>query len=633
MPVHCPEQDRATEFFGFLDSGPECVAPGNFFVLGFGSIGLNECEVIAIILGRGSMAWAGADLREKDGSKGDQHRFIIGEGLASWTPGKKENYRIIGEVQMSSTMERSFGIEVEKRRTFAIISHPDAGKTTLTEKLLLYSGAIQSAGSVKAKSSGKKATSDWMELEKQRGISVTSTVLQFPYREYMLNLLDTPGHNDFSADTYRTLTAADSAVMIVDYAKGVEAQTRKLFTVCSDRGIPIFTFVNKLDHDGLGPLSIMEDIDEALGMTCVPMNWPIGEGIDFRGVYDRASKTVSLYQRGARGAKKVETDSIHIDDPRAREVLGEKNYAQLMDDIELLDVAHDQLDFELVKQGKQSPMYFGSALTNFGVEAFLNSFVGIAPAPHGRENVAGGVTKTEDEFSAFVFKIQANMNPEHRDRIAFIRIVSGVFEKDMEVTHVQSGKKLKLSRPQRVFGSDREIIEEAFPGDIIGIPNPGFLLLGDTLTTGKRVEYAEVPAFTPEIFASLTNYDSSRFKHYDKGVLQLAAEGLVELYSDPRSDTKQYILGAIGMLQFEVVKFRLEAEYGVKTDFGVMSQRLIRWFEGDLGELTGVYLPTGCKRVLDSEGRTAFLFGSEYEVGNLQGKLKAAKLLERAPRG
>jgi peptide chain release factor 3 len=522
--------------------------------------------------------------------------------------------------------------EVNQRRTFAIISHPDAGKTTLTEKLLLYSGAIQSAGSVKGKATQKKATSDWMELEKQRGISVTSTVLQFPYRDYVLNLLDTPGHNDFSADTYRTLTAADSAVMIVDYAKGVEAQTRKLFAVCSDRGIPIFTFVNKLDHDGLGPLALMENIDEALGMTCVPMNWPIGEGIDFRGVYDRESKIVELFQKGDRGSKKASTSSIHIDDPKAIEILGEAHYNKLIEDIELLDVAHDPIDLELVSRGQQSPMYFGSALTNFGVEAFLNSFLNIAPAPHGRDTLDGIVTETTDDFSAFIFKIQANMNPEHRDRIVFIRIVSGQFEKDMEVIHVQSGKTLRLSRPQRVFAHERETIETAYPGDIIGIPNPGFLLLGDTLAVGKKVAYAEVPAFTPEMFASISNLDASRFKHYDKGVMQLAAEGLVELFSDPRSDQKQYILGAVGMLQFEVVQFRLATEYGVKTDFGVMNQRFIRWFEGDVAELRGIYLPTGAKQILDKNGNVAILFGSEYEVGALQGKLKDAKLLLSAPR-
>ena len=522
--------------------------------------------------------------------------------------------------------------KVNQRRTFAIISHPDAGKTTLTEKLLLYGSAIQSAGSVKGKSTQKKATSDWMELEQQRGISVTSTVLQFPYRGYTLNLLDTPGHNDFSADTYRTLTAADSAVMIVDYAKGVEAQTRKLFAVCSDRGIPIFTFVNKLDHDGLGPLSLMENIDEALGMTCVPMNWPIGEGIDFQGVYDRASKTVELFKKGDRGAKKAVTSTISIDDPSAPEMLGQANYDKLIEDIELLDVAHDPIDLELVSQGKQSPMYFGSALTNFGVEAFLNSFLTIAPAPHGRETLAGTVTEPSEDFSAFIFKIQANMNPEHRDRIVFIRIVSGQFEKDMEVIHVQSGKTLKISRPQRVFAHERETIETAYPGDIIGIPNPGYLLLGDTLALDKKVSYAEVPTFSPEMFASITNLDASRFKHYDKGVMQLAAEGLVELFTDPRSDQKQYILGAVGMLQFEVVQFRLASEYGVKSEFGMLNQRIIRWYVGDVAELRGIYLPTGARQVLDKNGKVAILFSSEYEVGSLQGKLKEAQLVKNAPR-
>lgn len=528
----------------------------------------------------------------------------------------------------ASVITSKIGIETSRRRTFAIISHPDAGKTTLTEKLLLYSGAIQSAGSVKARTNQKKATSDWMELEKQRGISVTSTVLQFPYKEYTLNLLDTPGHNDFSADTYRTLTAADSAVMIVDYAKGVEAQTRKLFEVCSRRGIPIFTFVNKLDHDGLGPLSVMENIDAALGMTCVPMNWPIGEGIEFRGVYDRASKVVHLFQRTARGASKVTTDSIHIDDPMVQELLSPALYAQLLEDIELLDFAHDQLDFELVKSGKQSPMYFGSAITNFGVEPFLNSFLEFAPPPESRADRNGEMIPVANEFSAFVFKIQANMNPEHRDRIAFLRIVSGEFEKDMEVIHVQSGKTLRLSRPQRVFASERETIETAFPGDIIGIPNPGYLLLGDTLGLNSKISYDEVPAFSPEIFATMSNADPSRFKHFDKGVLQLAAEGLIDLFHDPKSEAKHYVLGAVGMLQFDVVKFRMEGEYGVRTEMMSLPQKLIRWVEDKENELADIYITNDIRQLIDANGNKVLLFNTEFQMNFLEGKLKTAKLLK-----
>lgn len=522
--------------------------------------------------------------------------------------------------------------EASRRRTFAIISHPDAGKTTLTEKLLLYSGAIQTAGSVKARANQRKATSDWMELEKQRGISVTSTVLQFPYRDYVLNLLDTPGHNDFSADTYRTLTAADSAVMIVDYAKGVEAQTRKLFDVCRRREIPIFTFVNKLDHDGLGPLDVMADIEDALGMVCVPMNWPIGEGVGFVGVVDRASRTIHFFQRTAHGSSRAESSTMSLDDPAVPDRLGQAAWQRLQEDLDLLDHAHVQLDLDLVKVGKQSPMFFGSALTNFGVEPFLNAFLALAPAPNqrpaGEAEIAAGA-----EFSAFVFKIQANMNPEHRDRIAFMRIVTGEFEKDMEVVHSQSGKPMRLTRPQRVFAHERETIESAFPGDIIGIPNPGHLRLGDTLAVQAGVRYDEVPAFTPELFASISNIDPTRFKHFDKGVVQLAAEGLIDLYYDPRADQRLYILGAVGMLQFDVVKFRMEFEYGVRTQVAPLPQTHVRWLVDPDREVAQIYLPPDVKSLRDAHDRPVLLFNTPYQVQSLAAKLKAGRLLTEAPDG
>jgi peptide chain release factor 3 len=514
----------------------------------------------------------------------------------------------------------------KKRRTFAIISHPDAGKTTLTEKLLLYGGAIQQAGSVKAKASHRKATSDWMELEKQRGISVTSTVLQFPYQGHIINLLDTPGHNDFSADTYRTLTAADSAVMLVDNAKGVETQTRKLFAVCRRRGIPIFTFVNKMDHDGMGPLAIMEDIEEALGIRSVPMNWPIGQGVDFTGVYDRSTKLIHLYERTARGATKAGLSTISIDDPEAKDIVGEKLFNTLIEDIELLDVAADPFDADRVQSGELTPIFFGSALTNFGVEPFLQTFIQMAPKPAARKTETKEVIP-EDKFSAFVFKIQANMNPEHRDRIAFLRIVSGEFEKDMDVIHVQSGKTLKVSRPQRVFAQEREIIEEAFAGDIIGIPNPGFLRLGDTLALDSSFKFDEVPGFTPEIFASITSMDASRFKHFDKGVHQLSEEGLIDLFEDPDGYQKQYIFGAVGVLQFDVVKFRLATEYGVKTQMMPLSQSLIAWVEGDVKELDSFYLGSDIRKLLDAQGRTVLLFNSQFQMNHMAGRAKNFKLL------
>jgi peptide chain release factor 3 len=501
--------------------------------------------------------------------------------------------------------------ETARRRAFAIISHPDAGKTTLTEKLLLYGGAIQLAGSVKARRSQRKATSDWMEMEKQRGISVTSTVLQFEYQGYVLNLLDTPGHNDFSADTYRTLTAADSAVMLVDNAKGVEAQTKKLFAVCRQRGIPIFTFVNKMDHEGLGPLNLLSEIEEALGIRSVPMNWPIGDGSEFRGVYDRATAMVHIYERTARGATKAGLEVVAFSDPQLPAILGQAAYDKLCEDIDLIDIAAEPFNEERVAKGELTPVFFGSALTNFGVEPFLQRFIGMAPPPTPR--FAGDTLVTTDaSFSGFVFKIQANMNPEHRDRIAFLRVVSGVFEKDMEAIHVQSGKTMKISRPQRLFAQDRETVESAFPGDVIGIPNPGTLRLGDTLRELPGPGFDEVPVFAPETFAALRNLDTSKFKQFEKGVQQLVQEGLVELFEEPSSLQKEYILGAVGQLQFDVVLFRLASEYGIKAEIGPLPQNLIVWVEGSDQPLRDGYLGSGMKLLKDRDGQTVLLASSEF---------------------
>ena len=378
--------------------------------------------------------------------------------------------------------------EAARRRTFAIISHPDAGKTTLTEKLLLYGGAIQLAGSVHARKGARKSTSDWMELEKQRGISVTSTVLQFEYGGHVLNLLDTPGHNDFSADTYRTLTAADSAVMLIDNAKGVEAQTKKLFAVCRQRGIPIFTFVNKMDHAGRGPLTLLTEVEDVLGIRSVPVNWPVGQGDEFRGIFDRESRLVHLYGRTAHGATKAETQALPLNDASLPSILGKDLYDQLVEDIELIDVAGEELDLERVAKGELTPVFFGSAITNFGVEPFLQRFLGMAPPPAPRCS-EGEWVEPDAPFSGFVFKIQANMDPAHRDRIAFMRVVSGRFEKDMEVVHGRTGKKLRLTRPQRLFAQERETVEEAYAGDVVGLTNPGAFKLGDTLSfeKGRRV--------------------------------------------------------------------------------------------------------------------------------------------------
>lgn len=503
--------------------------------------------------------------------------------------------------------------EISRRRTFAIISHPDAGKTTLTEKLLLYGGAIQLAGSVKARKNQRKATSDWMELEKQRGISVTSTVLQFEYDGHVLNLLDTPGHNDFSADTYRTLTAADCAVMLIDNANGVESQTKKLFAVCRQRKIPILTFVNKMDHEGRGPLSLMSEIENVLGIQSVPLNWPIGNGIDFRGVYDRQTRLVHLYERTARGATKAGLEIVSIDDPALPGMIGEEPYRQLTEDIELLEIAGGSLDEEKVLQGEITPIFFGSAITNFGVELFLKRLLEMAPAPTARPN---GSTMVDPEapFSAFVFKIQANMNPEHRDRVAFVRVVSGRFEKDMEVTHAQSGKVTRITRPQRLFAQDRETVDEAFPGDVLGIPNAGMFRLGDTLSAEAGYKYDEVPGFSPETFASLHNRDTTRFKHFEKGVNQLAEEGLIDLFEDPHSFQKTPILGAVGKLQFDVVKFRLQSEYGVETELLPMPHTIIAWLDTTFEAARDIYLTSDLKLLKDAEGRPAIISQSPYSL-------------------
>jgi peptide chain release factor 3 len=506
---------------------------------------------------------------------------------------------------------------IERRRTFAIISHPDAGKTTLTEKLLLYGGAIQLAGSVKARRNQRKATSDWMELEKQRGISVTSTVLQFDYAGHVLNLLDTPGHNDFSADTYRTLTAADSAVMLIDNAKGVETQTKKLFAVCRQRGIPIFTFVNKLDHPGRGPLALLTEIEEVLGIESTPVNWPIGQGDDFRGVCDRASRKVHLYQRTAHGASKAGTEVLDLDDPRLKEAIGPELYTTLLEDLELLEVAGTDLDIERVRRGELTPVFYGSAITNFGVELFLDKFLDMAPSPEARQSDKGPV-EPEAPFSGFVFKIQANMDPNHRDRIAFLRVVSGRFEKDMEAIHVRTGKKIRLNRPQRLFAQERETVEEAYPGDIIGLSNVGTFLLGDTLSAEVPFKFDEVPHFLPETFVVIRNQDVTRLKHFEKGVQQLCEEGLVDLFWDRRSVAREPILGAVGQLQFDVVQYRLQSEYGVRTLLEPLPHTMVRWIEVDPSVLSGVYWAQNGRLVEDRHGRLAALLASERSMQFLE---------------
>ena len=449
--------------------------------------------------------------------------------------------------------------EIKKRRTFAIISHPDAGKTTLTEKFLLYGGAINLAGTVKGRKAAKHAVSDWMEIEKERGISVTSSVMQFEYDNYCINILDTPGHQDFSEDTYRTLMAADSAVMVIDGSKGVEAQTIKLFKVCVMRHIPIFTFINKFDREARDPYELLDEIEEVLGIRTCPVNWPIGCGKNFKGVYDRFTKKVTTFTAAQGGAKEVATQEFDAETNDVESIIGFQYHQQLLDDIELLDGASDELDMDRVQKGDLSPVFFGSALTNFGVETFLEHFLKMTTPPLPRKTLTGVVDK---DFSAFVFKIQANMNKAHRDRIAFMRIVSGKFEAGMEVNHVQGGKKIRLTQPQQLMAQDRKIVEEAYAGDIIGVFDPGIFSIGDTLcASNEKFEFEGIPTFAPEHFARVRQVDTMKRKQFIKGVNQIAQEGAIQIFQEFNTGMEEIIVGVVGVLQFEVLTYRLQNEY------------------------------------------------------------------------
>ena len=505
---------------------------------------------------------------------------------------------------------------VARRRNFAIISHPDAGKTTLTEKLLLYGGAIQQAGAVKAKGEQRKVTSDWMELEKQRGISITSTVLQFDYSGSTVNLLDTPGHQDFSEDTYRTLAAADNAVMLEDAAKGLEPQTRKLFEVCRMRRIPIFTFINKMDRPGREPLELLDEIEQELGLACWPVNWPIGSGDRFRGVIDRRSHAVILFQRAERG-RASEEKVLSVAEARSSGALEEELLETALEELELLEGAGNALDLQRVHAGDLSPVFFGSAMTNFGVRPFLDAFLELAQIPTPRPSSAGLVDPVAPGFSGFVFKLQANMDPRHRDRVAFVRVCSGKFEKDMTVQHARSGRLIRLSRPQKLFGQDREVVEDAYPGDVIGLNNPGMFAIGDSLYVGPRVEYEGIPCFSPEIFSWLRNPNPSAFKSFRKGVNELREEGAVQILYDTDASKRDPILAAVGQLQLEVVQYRLENEYGVKTRLEPMEFSVARWVSGGWPALERVGRIFNCKTVRDPWDRPVLLFRNNWNLNQL----------------
>ena len=506
--------------------------------------------------------------------------------------------------------------EIEKRRTFAIISHPDAGKTTLTEKFLLYGGAINLAGSVKGKATARHAVSDWMEIEKERGISVTSSVLQFNYGGFCINILDTPGHQDFSEDTYRTLMAADSAVMVIDASKGVEAQTRKLFKVCVMRHIPIFTFINKMDRDANDTFDLLDDIEKELGIATCPMNWPIGSGKNFRGVYDRRENKVVTFHDTQKGTKEGIATEYDRDDPELLEFIGNAAHEQLCEEIDLLDGASAEFDQEKVSAGELSPVFFGSALTNFGVEIFLKYFLEMTTSPLPRLCDTGVIDPVEEPFSAFVFKIQANMNKAHRDRVAFMRICSGRFDAGMEVYHVQGDHRLRLSQPQQMMASDRHIVEEAYAGDIIGVFDPGIFSIGDTICMpGKKFAFEGIPTFAPEHFARVRQVDTMKRKQFVKGITQIAQEGAIQIFQEMSSGMEEIIVGVVGVLQFDVLKYRLNNEYNVEIILENLPYEHIRWVENpdfDPETLTGT---SDMKKIRDLKGRPLLLFINSWSPG------------------
>ena len=520
--------------------------------------------------------------------------------------------------------------EIKKRRTFAIISHPDAGKTTLTEKFLLYGGAINLAGSVKGKKTAKHAVSDWMEIEKERGISVTSSVLQFNYEGYCINILDTPGHEDFSEDTYRTLMAADSAVMVIDASKGVEKQTIKLFKVCVMRHIPIFTFINKMDREANDPFELLDEIENVLGISTCPINWPIGCGKEFKGVYDRKQREVSLFKAAMNGQKEVATKNIALDAPELKAEIGDAYLEKLDEDVELLDGASAEFDLAKVQAGDLTPVFFGSALTNFGVETFLQHFLDMTTSPLPRNSSEGLIDPFKEDFSAFVFKIQANMNKAHRDRIAFMRICSGKFTAGMEANHVQGGKKIRLSQPQQMMAQERHIVEEAYAGDIIGVFDPGIFSIGDTIcSSNKKFMFDGIPTFAPEHFARVRQIDTMKRKQFIKGISQIAQEGAIQIFQEYNTGMEEIIVGVVGVLQFEVLEYRLKNEYNVDIKLETLPYEHIRWIENpqevDVNRIVGT---SDMKKIKDLKGNPLLVFANSWSVNMVLERNEGLKLSE-----
>lgn len=511
---------------------------------------------------------------------------------------------------------------IDKRRIFGIISHPDAGKTTLTEKLLLHGGAIHEAGTVKARKNSKSAKSDWMEIEKQRGISVTSSVMQFNYNDKVISIMDTPGHNDFGEDTYRILTSVDSAVMVIDAAKGVEAQTKKLFKVCSMRKIPIFTFINKLDRESNEPLAIMEELEEALGIPSVAVTWPIGNGSTFEGIYDRIENKIHLYKKN----KTIELGKDGVFGNEIEEILSSENIENIRNEIELLDGAGNKFNIKQVSLGKLTPVFFGTALADFGVTTFLKHFLNMSPSPGARKTTTGEINPTDDFFSGFIFKIQANMNPAHRDRLAFLRICSGKFERGMTVTLSRTGKQFKLNQSTQLMANERETINTAYAGDVIGIYDSGNYQIGDTLTNAKeKIFFEPLPTFPPELFMRVRPVNTMKAKHFQKGVEQLAQEGAIQIYKNKYNDI---ILGAVGALQFEVFEYRLKNEYNSDIRMESLNFSVARWVNTENIEPLYEYENSRCTLVFDHFERPLFLFANQYTLDTFKERNKNIELIE-----
>ena len=524
--------------------------------------------------------------------------------------------------------------DIQERRTFAIISHPDAGKTTLTEKLLLYGGALRLAGTVTTRKNERATCSDWMELEKQRGISISSTVLQFDYSGFKVNLLDTPGHRDFSEDTYRVLTAVDAAIMVIDAGKGIEAQTRKLFEVCRRRGIPIFTFINKLDRPAREPLELLDELEKVLGLDPFPMNWPLGSGPGFRGVYDRLTKQVHLFERTAGGAFKAPQAVLDPADPLIRERLLPEDFRRFSEEVEILDIVGTQFDREMVLAGETTPVYFGSAVNNFGVQLLLDGFLDLSPPPVARRSKSCIVPTDQAGFSAFIFKIQANMDPRHRDRIAFARVCSGKFERDMTVYHSSSGKKVRLTYSHKLFGQEREIVNEAWPGDIVGLVGHSEFQIGDTLAEDPDIRFDEIPRFPPECFTVLQNANPAQFKPFRKGLEQLIKEGLVQPFYLSNTPHSASHLAAVGPLQFEVLQYRLRAEYGVDARLEPAPWLVVKWLDEEGHERLksdAGYMPADVRIGEDADARPVIFFPSEWVLRFFMEKNSGVMLYELPP--